>query len=87
MAVPIVMPQLGLTMMEGTVSQWLKKPGDFVENGEMLFIVATDKIEMEVESMMAGTLQQIVVEPGMTVSVGTVLAYIEPTAGAEVGPQ
>jgi pyruvate dehydrogenase E2 component (dihydrolipoamide acetyltransferase) len=76
------MPQLGLTMTEGTVNQWLKKPGDSIEKGEMLFIVATDKAEMEVESMVAGTLQQIVVEPGTTAPVGTIIAYIEPPAGA-----
>jgi len=81
MPIPVVMPQLGLTMTEGSVSRWLKKPGDAVEKGEMLFIVATDKAEMEVESMVAGTLQQIDVELGATVSVGTILAYIEPRAG------
>jgi pyruvate dehydrogenase E2 component (dihydrolipoamide acetyltransferase) len=82
MPVPVVMPQLGLTMTEGSVNKWLKKPGDSVEKGEMLFIVTTDKAEMEVESMVAGTLQQIVVELGATVPVGTILAYIEPPAGA-----
>jgi 2-oxoglutarate dehydrogenase E2 component (dihydrolipoamide succinyltransferase) len=82
MPIPVVMPQLGLTMTEGSVSKWLKKPGDSIEKGEMLFIVATDKAEMEVESMVAGTLQQIVVELGATVPVGTILAYIEPPAGA-----
>jgi 2-oxoglutarate dehydrogenase E2 component (dihydrolipoamide succinyltransferase) len=68
-------------MTEGSVSKWLKKPGESIEKGEMLFIVATDKAEMEVESMVAGTLQQIVVELGATVPVGTILAYIEPPAG------
>lgn len=82
MPVPVVMPQLGLTMTEGSVSQWLKRPGDSVEKGEMLFVVATDKAEMEVESMVAGTLQQIVVEPGTTVPIGTILAYIKSPAGA-----
>ena len=87
MRIPVVMPQLGLTMTEGSVSQWLKKSGDFVEKGEVLFIVATDKAELEVESTVTGTLQQIVVEPGTTVPVGTVLACVEGPAGEAVGPQ
>jgi len=54
MAYKIVMPQLGLTMEEGSVTSWLKAPGDWVEKGDPLFIVETDKIEMEVESMGKG---------------------------------
>ena len=76
MSVPVVMPQLGLTMLEGSVSEWLKKPGDIVHKGEMLFVVSTDKADMEVESLDEGELVQIVVEPGNTVPVGTVIAYI-----------
>jgi len=77
MQVPVVMPQLGLTMTEGSVSEWIKKPGEKVKKNEILFIVATDKAEMEVESNDAGTLVQVVVEAGKTVAVGTVIAYIE----------
>jgi pyruvate dehydrogenase E2 component (dihydrolipoamide acetyltransferase) len=76
MNVPVVMPQLGLTMTEGSVSAWLKKPGEFVRKGEMLFVVSTDKTDMEVESLDDGTLVQIVVEPGTVVPVGTVIAYL-----------
>ena len=76
MSVPVVMPQLGLTMTEGSVSEWLKKPGDMVRKGEMLFIVSTDKADMEVESLDEGHLAQIVVEPGNVVPVGTVIAYL-----------
>jgi pyruvate dehydrogenase E2 component (dihydrolipoamide acetyltransferase) len=76
MNVPVVMPQLGLTMTEGSVSEWLKKPGDTVRKGEMLFVVSTDKADMEVESLDEGTLAQIVVQPGNTVPVGTVIAYL-----------
>ena len=54
MAYKIVMPQLGLTMEEGSVTSWLKKPGEWVEKGEALFTVETDKIEMEVEAKNAG---------------------------------
>lgn len=76
MGVPVVMPQLGLTMTEGSVAQWLKKPGDMVRKGEMLFVVSTDKADMEVESLDEGELTQIVIEPGNTVPVGTVIAYL-----------
>jgi len=71
-------------MEEGSVSSWLKKPGEFVEKGEPLFIVETDKIEMEVESMGKGYLGPIQVELGVKVLVGTLLAMLtdEPeTAG------
>ena len=77
MKVSVVMPQLGLTMTEGTVSEWIKKPGDKVEKGEFLFAVSTDKADMEVESMAEGTLSDIVVEAGKTVPVGAVIAHIE----------
>lgn len=76
MSVPVVMPQLGLTMTEGSVSEWLKKPGDMVRKGEMLFIVSTDKADMEVESLDEGHLVQIVLQPGNVVPVGTVIAYL-----------
>jgi pyruvate dehydrogenase E2 component (dihydrolipoamide acetyltransferase) len=76
MSVPVVMPQLGLTMTEGSVSEWLKKPGDLVRKGEMLFVVSTDKADMEVESLDEGNLAQIVVQPGNVVPVGTVIAYL-----------
>ena len=77
MNVPVVMPQLGLTMTEGSVSAWLKKPGESVLKGEMLFVVSTDKADMEVESLDEGKLVRIVVEPGNIVPVGTVIAYLE----------
>jgi len=76
MAYKIVMPQLGLTMEEGSVSNWLKQPGDWVEKGDPLFIVETDKLEMEVESMGKGYLGAIQVENGLKVPVGTLLAML-----------
>jgi pyruvate dehydrogenase E2 component (dihydrolipoamide acetyltransferase) len=77
MSLTVIMPQLGLTMTEGTVSQWLKKPGDTIKKDEPIFIVSTDKADMEVESMVEGTLSRIIVNPGQTVPVGTVLGYVE----------
>jgi pyruvate dehydrogenase E2 component (dihydrolipoamide acetyltransferase) len=76
MAYKIVMPQLGLTMEEGSVTTWLKTPGDWIDKGEPLFMVETDKIEMEVESMGKGYLGPIQVENGLKVPVGTLLAML-----------
>jgi pyruvate/2-oxoglutarate dehydrogenase complex dihydrolipoamide acyltransferase (E2) component len=76
MAYKIIMPQLGLTMEEGSVVNWLKQPGEFVEKGDPLFTVQTDKIEMEVEAMGKGYLGPIQVELGVTVPVGTLLAML-----------
>jgi pyruvate/2-oxoglutarate dehydrogenase complex dihydrolipoamide acyltransferase (E2) component len=72
----IVMPQLGLTMTEGSIVAWLKKVGDWVENGEPLFTVETDKVEMEVESMGSGYLSPPLVDLGQIVPVGTVIARL-----------
>jgi pyruvate dehydrogenase E2 component (dihydrolipoamide acetyltransferase) len=84
MAYKIVMPQLGLTMEEGSVTGWLKKPGEYVEKGDALFTVETDKIEMEVEAMGKGYLGAIQVELGLKVPVGTLLATLtdEPEVAA-----
>src|SRR5882724_3520138 len=77
MSFAIVMPQLGLTMEEGTVSGWLRQTGDVVKKNEPLFSVSTDKVEMDVESSVDGTLGKIIVPAGDTVKVGTVLAYVD----------
>jgi pyruvate dehydrogenase E2 component (dihydrolipoamide acetyltransferase) len=84
MSFAIVMPQLGLTMEEGTVSGWLKKPGDEVKKNEPLFSVSTDKVEMDVESAVDGTLGKIIVPVGETVKVGTVLAYVNGGDGEDI---
>lgn len=76
MATEIVMPQLGLTMSEGTVVKWLKKVGDQVRKGDALFEVETDKVTQEVESFDEGVLGKIVVGEGRAVPVGTVIAYL-----------
>ncbi len=76
MAYKIIMPQLGLTMEEGSVTGWLKKPGEWVEKGEALFTVETDKVEMEVEAMGKGYLGKIQVELNQKVPVGTLLTTL-----------
>jgi pyruvate dehydrogenase E2 component (dihydrolipoamide acetyltransferase) len=70
------MPQLGLTMTEGTVTTWLKNLGDRVEKGDLVFTVQTDKVEMEVESFGRGYLEQILVAPEQVVPVGTIIARL-----------
>ncbi len=76
MSVEIVMPQLGLTMTEGSVSTWMKKPGDSVKKDEIILAVATDKVDMDVESPTDGKLGKILIDAGITVPVGTVLTHI-----------
>jgi pyruvate dehydrogenase E2 component (dihydrolipoamide acetyltransferase) len=71
------MPQLGLTMTEGSVNTWLKGPGDAISKDEVILTVTTDKVDMDVESPVDGILKEIVVEVGQVVPVGTPLAYIE----------
>jgi len=75
MTYEIVMPQLGLTMTEGSVNSWCKQPGEHVQKGEMLFTVSTDKVDMEVESTASGFLHTVV-ETGAVVPVGTVIAVL-----------
>jgi pyruvate dehydrogenase E2 component (dihydrolipoamide acetyltransferase) len=77
----LVMPQLGLTMEEGSVVSWRKQPGDWVEKGEVLFIVETDKAEMEVESTDSGYLSSTQVELRKKVRVGTVIAILADAPG------
>jgi 2-oxoglutarate dehydrogenase E2 component (dihydrolipoamide succinyltransferase) len=71
------MPQLGETVIEGTVTRWLKKEGETVARDEPLFEISTDKVDTEVPSPLAGTLVQIKVQEGQTVAVGTELAMID----------
>jgi len=72
----VTMPQLGETVAEGTVTKWFKKVGDTVEKGEPLFEVSTDKVDTEIPSPTNGVLSAILVDEGVTVDVGTVLAVI-----------
>jgi pyruvate dehydrogenase E2 component (dihydrolipoamide acetyltransferase) len=80
MSIKITMPQLGLTMTEGTVAAWLKNPGDSVKKDDIVLTITTDKVDMDVESPADGTFGKIVVEIGETVPVGTVLAHLLTTS-------
>src|SRR3712207_6992013 len=77
------MPQLGETVIEGTILKWLKQEGDDVAQDEPLFEISTDKVDTEVPSPAAGTLTKILIGEGETVSVGTELATIEAGDGAD----
>jgi pyruvate/2-oxoglutarate dehydrogenase complex dihydrolipoamide acyltransferase (E2) component len=72
----VKMPQLGETVVEGTITKWLKQEGDMVEEDELLVEISTDKVDSEVPSSVGGKLQKILVPEGETVSVGTALAVI-----------
>jgi pyruvate dehydrogenase E2 component (dihydrolipoamide acetyltransferase) len=73
----VTMPQLGETVVEGTITKWLKKEGEAVERDEPLFEISTDKVDTEVPSPLAGKLVEIKVQEGETVGVGTELAVID----------
>ncbi len=75
-SVEVVMPQMGESITEGTVSKWLKKVGDRIEKDEALLEISTDKVDAEVPSPAAGTLLTIKVQEGETVEVGSVLALV-----------
>ena len=76
MAVAVTMPQMGESMVEGTVARWLKAPGETVAKFEALVEINTDKIDTEIPAPAAGTLIEVVVDAGQTVRAGTVLGYI-----------
>ena len=82
----VIMPQLGETVEEGTVSAWRKKEGDRVAIEEVLVDIETDKVATEVPSLVAGTLVRILIGEGQTVKVGTALAIIDTgdTTGAAI---
>jgi 2-oxoglutarate dehydrogenase complex dihydrolipoamide succinyltransferase (E2) component len=82
------MPQMGVSVAEGTIVEWTKRPGDWVERDEAVCLVTTDKIDVEIPSPAAGRLAKVLVEPGETVAVGTPLAELDSAARpGEVHPQ
>ena len=80
MAIKIVVPELGESVLEATVSRWLKKEGDFVNVGDVLVELETDKVNLEVGAKGAGILQQIAAAEGKDVKVGDVLGMIDEKA-------
>ena len=86
MPTDVVMPQMGESITEGTLTKWLKKPGDTVARDEPLFEISTDKVDAEIPSPAAGVLGAIKVEEGATVTVGTVVCAIEEAGTAAAAP-
>ena len=83
--VDVIMPQMGESIAEGTLSKWLKKVGDEVKRDEPIFEISTDKVDAEIPAPSAGVLVEIIVVEGQTVEVQTVVARIETEKGASVG--
>ena len=74
--IDVTMPQMGVSVAEGTVVEWKKQPGDWVEADEIIAAISTDKIDTDVEAPATGRVQELLVDVGATVEVGTVLARI-----------
>src|SRR5437660_619766 len=90
MPTDIIMPQMGESIVEGTITKWLKKPGDKVQRDEPLFEISTDKVDAEIPAPASGVLQEIKVTEGTTVGVNTVVGTIsvdgESAAPAKAAP-
>ena len=88
MPTDIIMPQMGESIVEGTITKWLKKPGEKVQRDEPLFEISTDKVDAEIPSPAAGVLQEIKVTEGTTVGVNTVVGTIavDGEAAAKLSP-
>jgi 2-oxoglutarate dehydrogenase E2 component (dihydrolipoamide succinyltransferase) len=85
MPTDVIMPQMGESIFEGTITKWLKKAGDRVEKDEPLFEISTDKVDAEIPSPVAGVLAEIKVPEGETVQINTVVAVVAGTCGAAGG--
>jgi len=80
MKIEVVMPKMGESLQEGTITKWIKKVGDVIERDEMILEISTDKVDTEVPAPNSGILTEILVPEGTTVEVGSVIAYIETDA-------
>jgi pyruvate dehydrogenase E2 component (dihydrolipoamide acetyltransferase) len=86
MPTDVVMPQMGESITEGTLTKWLKKPGDTVARDEPLFEISTDKVDAEIPSPTAGTLGEIKVQEGATVTINTVVCTINEEGASSSAP-
>src|SRR5580704_842698 len=82
----VIMPQMGESIFEGTVTKWLKKLGDTVVRDEPLFEISTDKVDAEIPSPQAGVLTSLLVKEGETVQINTVVAVLDGEMGAGATP-
>ncbi len=83
--IDVIMPQMGESIAEGTLSRWIKKVGDSVKRDEPIFEISTDKVDAEIPAPAAGVLSEVLVQEGQTVAVQTVVAKIETDAAAATG--
>src|SRR5271154_6358071 len=86
MATDVIMPQMGESIFEGTITKWLKKPGERVERDEPLFEISTDKVDAEIPAPAAGVLKEIKVNEGQTVPIQTVVATIDAAGAGAAAP-
>src|SRR5688500_2669353 len=86
MSTEVVMPQMGESIAEGTITKWLKQVGDRVERDEPLFEISTDKVDAEIPSPAAGTLTEVRFKEGDTVEVNTVVAVLDGDGAAAAAP-
>lgn len=86
MAIKVLMPQMGESVFEGTLTKWLKKPGDAVVRDEPLFEISTDKVDSEIPSPASGILSEILVGEGKTIQINTILAIITEAGEQEKAP-
>src|SRR6266542_450023 len=87
MPTDVVMPQMGESIFEGTITKWLKKPGETVQRDEPLFEISTDKVDAEIPAPAAGVLKEIKVPEGSTVQVNSVVGVIDEAGAATAAPQ
>jgi pyruvate dehydrogenase E2 component (dihydrolipoamide acetyltransferase) len=80
--IDVVMPQMGESIVEGTLTKWLKKPGETIGRDEPLFEISTDKVDTEIPSPAAGVLAEVLIEEGKTVGINTIVARINDGSGA-----
>ena len=80
--IDVIMPQMGESIAEGTISRWMKKVGDPIKRDEPIFEISTDKVDAEIPAPTAGVLAEILVQEGQTVAVQAIVARIETEAGA-----
>jgi len=85
--VDVVMPQMGVSVSEGTISRWAKQVGDQIEADETIVEISTDKVDTEVPSPASGTVVEILTQEGETVPVATVIARIDTAGGAPLAPE
>ena len=83
----VIMPQMGESIAEGTITKWMKKVGERVDRDEPLFEISTDKVDAEIPSPAAGVLTQILVKENETVAINTVVAVVDGEGAGVAAPE